>query len=248
MSYTVIPITPISNFSPLPAVGMPSFPGEALSWVNNWTFTWVPELNAMAAAVEHNATSATNAATDAVAALADVQAAAAAAVSGGAAVLWVSGGSYVAATASTPASVVLDPDDVARAYRCKADIAGSSTNPRLDPAHWVRLNGLPPAQQEVAVALGADSTLDLSAGVLFSKTVTGSTTLSIINPEPAGLVSSGTLELTNGGANAVTFWPGSKWSNGVVPNLTAAGTDVIGFYTRDGGVTTVLTLTASKAS
>jgi hypothetical protein len=46
-----------------------------------------------------------------------------------------------------------------------------------------------------------------------------------------------TLELMNPGAFAQT-WPASvKWSNGTLPSLTAAGVDVLEFYTRDGGTT-----------
>jgi hypothetical protein len=45
------------------------------------------------------------------------------------------------------------------------------------------------------------------------------------------------LELTNGGAFAIT-WPGSvDWPGGVAPTLTASGKDQLVFTTRDAGTT-----------
>ena len=38
--------------------------------------------------------------------------------------LWVSGGSYVAATAGAPASVVVDPAKPSTTYRCIANVSG----------------------------------------------------------------------------------------------------------------------------
>ena len=79
--------------------------------------------------------------------------------------------------------------------------------------------------------------LDLATANLFTKTLTGATTFTISNKAVAGDVNSFILELTNGGAFTVTFWVGVKWAGGTVPTLTAAGTDVLGFYSHDGGTT-----------
>ena len=79
--------------------------------------------------------------------------------------------------------------------------------------------------------------LDLATANLFTKTLTGATTFTISNKAVAGDVNSFILELTNGGAFTVTFWAGVKWAGGTVPTLTAAGTDVLGFYSHDGGTT-----------
>ena len=74
-------------------------------------------------------------------------------------------------------------------------------------------------------------------GGYFYKTITGITTLTFTNPPATGQVASFTLELINGGAFAVT-WPTSvKWQAGTAPTLTAAGTDMIVFTTRDAGTT-----------
>jgi hypothetical protein len=83
----------------------------------------------------------------------------------------------------------------------------------------------------------AVSTIDCSLASVFSRTISGATSLLVSNVAPAGNVSSFILELTNGGSATVTWWAGIKWSNGAAPTLTAAGTDILGFYTRDGGVT-----------
>lgn len=57
------------------------------------------------------------------------------------------------------------------------------------------------------------------------------------NPPASGSAGSFVLELTNGGSGTVT-WPASiDWEGGTAPTLTAAGTDILVFYTRDGGTT-----------
>ena len=170
--------------------------------------------------------------------------AAATQVSGGNGVQWVSGGTYTAATPTTPASVVLDPADVSIAYRCKANVSGSSTPPGQDAAHWGRLNGLSYAVQEAVVDLGAGSVIDAALGGVFKKTITASTTFSVINPAQVGWSSSFVLELTNAGAFPVTFWPGTQWTNGVAPSFSASGKDRVGFYTSDGGSTWTVTVVA----
>ncbi len=93
-----------------------------------------------------------------------------------------------------------------------------------------------PKKAEKAVAL-VGNTIDLKAGELFTKTISGTTTLEVASPLPSGYVTSFVLELTNGGAAAVTWWPGVKWSKGLPPTLQIAGVDIIGFFSRDGGVT-----------
>lgn len=79
--------------------------------------------------------------------------------------------------------------------------------------------------------------IDCALASVFSKTITGASTLTVSNVAPAGNVSSFILELTNGGVGNVTWWSGVKWPGGVPPTLSSAGTDILGFYTRDGGVT-----------
>ncbi len=86
------------------------------------------------------------------------------------------------------------------------------------------------------VALPANN-IDMNAGTLFSKTITANTTFTVSNVPVTGKVGSFIIELTNGGAFTTSFWAGVKWQSGTAPALTASGTDLLGFYTRDGGTT-----------
>jgi hypothetical protein len=81
------------------------------------------------------------------------------------------------------------------------------------------------------------SNIDVSTGAVFSKTISGTTTFTVSNVASSGSVTSFILELTNGGAYAISWWSGIKWAGGTVPTLTASGIDLLGFYTRDGGTT-----------
>lgn len=91
------------------------------------------------------------------------------------------------------------------------------------------------AINETKVAISA-SAIDLTAGNVFTKTISGATTFTVSGTPASGTVASFILELTNPGAN-VTFWSGVKWAGGTAPTLTTTGTDVLGFYTHDGGTT-----------
>lgn len=77
--------------------------------------------------------------------------------------------------------------------------------------------------------------LDLSAGSWHIRQLTGASTLSFLNPpavEGFGFI----LELINPGFGT-TFPATVKWPGGAPPPLTAAGTDIFVFLTRDGGAT-----------
>jgi hypothetical protein len=90
--------------------------------------------------------------------------------------------------------------------------------------------------QEKKVAIAA-SAIDLNAGNYFSKTISGVTTFTVSNVPSAGTAVSFVLDLTNGGSATVNWWTGVKWGSGSAPTLTAAGRDVLGFFTHDGGTT-----------
>lgn len=79
--------------------------------------------------------------------------------------------------------------------------------------------------------------LDMDAGDVFTRTVSGATTFSVTNVPVAGQSAAFILQLTNGGSAAITWWSGVKWTGGIAPTLTAAGVDILGFYTIDAGVT-----------
>lgn len=90
--------------------------------------------------------------------------------------------------------------------------------------------------RETRVAVAA-SAIDLASGNIFTKTISGATTFTLSNVPASGTSVSFILDLTNGGSAAVAWWSGVKWAGGAAPTLTAAGRDVLGFFTHDGGTT-----------
>lgn len=90
--------------------------------------------------------------------------------------------------------------------------------------------------RETRVALAANN-IDLATGNVFTKTISGATTLTVSNVPASGTTATFILDLTNGGSATVTWWSGMKWAGGTAPTLTAAGRDVLGFFTHDGGAT-----------
>ena len=90
--------------------------------------------------------------------------------------------------------------------------------------------------REVRVAIPA-SNIDLSTGNYFTRTISGTTTLTVSNIPTTGTANSFILDLTNGGSATVNFFANVKWAGGVAPTLTASGRDALGFYTYDAGTT-----------
>lgn len=81
----------------------------------------------------------------------------------------------------------------------------------------------------------AASNIDLSAGYLFTKTISGATTLTLSNVPTSGALASFSLLLTAGGSSVVTWWPNIKWQNNTPPVLSSTGQDILGFFSFDGG-------------
>lgn len=117
-------------------------------------------------------------------------------------------------------------------YRRK--VAGTTaTDPANDATNWTRVQT---ALYNVKNAVAA-SAIDVGLGDFFTKTIAGITTFTVTGVPAAGLAASFVLDLTNGGAFAITWWAGMKWASGVAPLFTASGRDVLGFFTHDGGTT-----------
>jgi len=89
---------------------------------------------------------------------------------------------------------------------------------------------------EKAVTM-ATNAIQCNLGSVFSCTISGATTFTISGVAASGSVSSFLLNLTNGGSATITWFAGVKWPGGTAPTLTAAGRDVLGFFTVDGGTT-----------
>ena len=102
------------------------------------------------------------------------------------------------------------------------------------------------ALRETKVAMGANEIV-LASGNIFTKTITATTTLTVSGWLASGNANSFILELTNGGAFALTYFAGVKWAGGIAPTLTASGVDILGFYSHDSG-TTVRGLVLAKDS
>lgn len=144
-------------------------------------------------------------------------------------------------TTNLPAAVA--PSNSIPAMNAGAGQAGTGTNyARGDHVHPADTSRAPVTNPtftaglfEHQVALGAGTAIDLNAATVFSKTISGATTFTVSNTPASGTLASFILDLTNGGSGAVTWWAGMKWAGGTAPTLTAAGRDVLGFYTWDGG-------------
>jgi len=85
---------------------------------------------------------------------------------------------------------------------------------------------------------GGTQDIDLTLGNHVSGTVdTSTTTFTFSNPTASDEFCGFTLKLTNGGSQTVN-WPASvDWEGGTAPTLTAAGVDVLVFFTDNGGTT-----------
>jgi len=80
--------------------------------------------------------------------------------------------------------------------------------------------------------------INLNQGNMFALALTGDITFSIQNASGnSAITNSFLMEITNGGLYTVTWWGGLKWPEGLEPELTLVGTDVLSFYTIDGGTT-----------
>ena len=80
---------------------------------------------------------------------------------------------------------------------------------------------------EKTVAMGSATAVNLEDGNVFSKTISGTTTLTFTNPSAVG-TSSFSLILTNAGSATLNF-PTVKWPAATAPTLTASGIDVLVF-------------------
>lgn len=93
------------------------------------------------------------------------------------------------------------------------------------------------AVQETRVNMNSPltSTIDLSQGNYFIRTLTGTTTFTVANTPSSGTVGSFILDLTNAGGKTITFPTNTRWEVGTVPTFTNPGRDIVGFFTHDGG-------------
>lgn len=85
-----------------------------------------------------------------------------------------------------------------------------------------------------AVEAVSSTSIDLSTGNYFTKTISGNTTFTFTNPPSSGTVGSFTLELTH--SSGTVTWPSSvKFPADTAPTLTAGKTHLFVFVTDNGG-------------
>jgi hypothetical protein len=89
---------------------------------------------------------------------------------------------------------------------------------------------------EVVSAMGAND-MDMTVANVFTKTISGATSLTISNPPATGRMGVVTLILTNGGAGVITWPTNTKWPGGTPPTLVASGVDIVILSTIDAGTT-----------
>ncbi|MDP3726432.1 MAG: hypothetical protein Q8R36_04520 [bacterium] len=89
---------------------------------------------------------------------------------------------------------------------------------------------------------GTAYTINLNSGNVFKITLTGNCTFTFSNPAVTGRASSFTLILIQDGTGSrLATWPASvDWAGATAPTLTTTlttGTDILTFFTTDGGTT-----------
>jgi hypothetical protein len=116
------------------------------------------------------------------------------------------------------------------------DGTGTGVGLKIGPGQVLNAVGRAKMQDLVEIAGAMTSTtIDLSLGRWFEKTVTGNMTFAVSNVPATGQVAAFMFKVTNGGAHTVTWWSGVKWDQGSSPTLTMSGVDLLGFITADGG-------------
>ena len=108
----------------------------------------------------------------------------------------------------------------------KTDVA-ETRSASINMADQVLQRPLLQDYSEKTVAMGSATAVNLEDGNVFSKTISGTTTLTFTNPSSVG-TSSFSLILTNGGSATLNF-PTVKWPAATAPTLTASGIDVLVF-------------------
>ena len=122
------------------------------------------------------------------------------------------------------ASTISDSTTVGRAVLTAVDAAAARNTLIAAPRYSTR------------VAMAANN-IDLAAGEMFTKTITGATTFTVSNVPASGNFVSILVELSSTGALGVTWWANVKWAGGAPFSITSGvgGYDVVGLYTYDGG-------------
>ena len=137
----------------------------------------------------------------------------------------ISGASLVPTGATAPANGIYLPETNTLGLS-----AGGATRAKvMSNGIFDFLHGI---AQPVTPVAGAN--IDCSAGSYFTKTATGPLSWTASNV-PTGRFYSFILKLVNGGLGTQTWFTNTRWQGGTAPGLTVGGTDILAFFTDDGG-------------
>lgn len=98
------------------------------------------------------------------------------------------------------------------------------------------------------IALGSGTNLDLSAGGVFTKSISADTTFTLSNVAAAPKLNILMVDMTFAGAATITWWAGVKWSFGIAPSFNGAERSVLMFVSTDGGSTWLGTVMTKAAA
>jgi hypothetical protein len=118
-------------------------------------------------------------------------------------------------------------------------VEGTNTSPIISLSQYIKANNIMAnnyiGQVNNLGLVDGNTIIDISKGNFVTANIGGPITWFFQNALPSPDVSGFVLELTNGGSDT-QIWPNSiNWSNGVSPNLTLEGIDILTFITFDGG-------------
>lgn len=138
--------------------------------------------------------------------------------------------------ANHPPSIITQ--DASNRFVTDAEKSSWNNKASVDNANqWSQMQTFGAAIVEKYTAIAA-SAINCALASVFSKTITATTTFTISGVATSGSVTSFVLELTFGSTlYSVNWWSGIKWAGGTVPTFTASSVNILGFYTRDGGIT-----------
>lgn len=145
-------------------------------------------------------------------------------------------GAALASSGSAGVAVTAARSDHVHPFPTAANVGAVPASGNSDVTGTVGFKGV----TVVSTALGNISgavAIDMSLGNHFTATATGNVTFTITNPPASGKYGGFDLDLTNGGAYAMSFPASVKWAGGTQPTLTASGVDCMSFPTANGGTT-----------
>lgn len=110
------------------------------------------------------------------------------------------------------------------------------TNNKLDKSGGATSGPIIGLKEKVVTM--SNNIIDLNAGNIFIKNVTGNISFTLSNVSSvAGVAQSFTLELVNAGNYIITWWNNLTWDEGKPPTPPQNTTSIIGFYTTNNGST-----------